>query len=48
MPYLVYRLPDETDYSVFGAEEPANTSFDGKVTLTDVSYGRTAQAGAAA
>ena len=44
MPYLVYRLPEQADYTVFGAEEPADTNFDGKVTLTGVSYGQTAQA----
>ncbi len=44
MPYLVYRLPEQADYTVFGVEKPTNRNFDGKVTLTDVSYGRTAQA----
>ena len=44
MPYLVYRLPEQADYTVFGAEEPANTNFDGKVTLKAMSYGQTAQA----
>ena len=44
MPYLVYRLPEQADYTVFGTEAPTNTSFDGKVTLTAVSFGQTAQA----
>ncbi|MFN8466855.1 MAG: glycosyltransferase family 39 protein [Caldilineaceae bacterium] len=44
MPYLVYRLPEQADYTVFGTEEPTNWNFDGKVTLSAVSYGQTAQA----
>ena len=44
MPYLVYRLPEQAGYTVFGAEKPADTNFDGKVTLTGASYGQTAQA----
>jgi len=48
MPYLVYRLPEQADYTVFGAEEPAAAEFDGKVTLTGVSYGQTAQAASGA
>jgi hypothetical protein len=46
MPYLVYQLPEQADYAVFGSVQPEDTVFDGKVTLTEVSFGRTAQANA--
>jgi 4-amino-4-deoxy-L-arabinose transferase-like glycosyltransferase len=44
MPYLVYKLPEQATYAVFGEETATSTSFDGQLTLTDVSFGRTAQA----
>ncbi len=43
LPYLVYQLPQQADYAVFGAKETAAVEFDGRLALTALSYGRTAQ-----
>jgi 4-amino-4-deoxy-L-arabinose transferase-like glycosyltransferase len=44
MPYLVYNVPEDATYAVFGDETPTDASFEGRLALTATSFGRTAQA----
>ena len=44
MPYLEYQVPRHATYQVAGAWAPRHDSFDNKVKLTGVDYGRTAGA----